>query len=74
MTGIKIIRGRIIAGTLSFRVPLEIYGRANFGSVRLDAAVKLLTEELGLEIEGIETMQVVPIAVEDRVEVRLRSQ
>jgi len=69
---IKVIRGIVITNTMSFKVPVEEFGKRDFGLTRLDVARKLIDEFLGLKVEGISTMQVIPLG--DFCEVRLRSE
>ena len=69
---IKVIRGIVIADMMSFRVATEEFRKRDFGTTRLDTARKLLDEHLHLKVEGIATMQVIPLG--DVCEVRLRSE
>ncbi len=69
---IKVIRGIVITDTMSFRVPTEEFSKRDFGMTRLDTARKLIDEFLELKVEGIATMQVIPLG--DFCEVRLRSE
>lgn len=62
----------MITDTMSFRVPIEEFTKRDFGVTRLDTARKLLDEFLCLKVEGIATMQVIPLG--DFCEVRLRSE
>ena len=71
MTIMKVIRGTIIADWMSFRVATEEFRSRDFGLTRLEVARKLIDEHLGLEVEEIASMQVVPAG--DHVEIRLRS-
>lgn len=57
---------------MSFRVPTEEFSKRDFGMTRLDTARKLIDEYLELKVEGIATMQVIPLG--DFCEVRLRSE
>lgn len=69
---IKVIRGIVIADRMSFRVATEEFRKRDFGITRLDTARKLLDEYLYLKVEGMATMQVIPLG--DVCEVRLRSE
>jgi hypothetical protein len=71
-TIIKVIRGIVITDMMSFRVPTEEFSKRDFGMTRLDAVQKLFDEFLGIKVEGIATMQVIPLG--DVCEVRLRSE
>lgn len=62
----------MITDTMSFRVPTEEFSKRDFGMTRLDTARKLIDEYLELKVEGIATMQVIPLG--DFCEVRLRSE
>lgn len=62
----------MIADRMSFRVPTEEFGKRDFGMTRLDTAKKLIDELLELKVEGIATMQVIPLG--DVCEIRLRSE
>jgi hypothetical protein len=57
---------------MSFRVATEEFRKRDFGMTRLDTARKLLDEYLHLKVEGMATMQVIPLG--DVCEVRLRSE
>jgi hypothetical protein len=69
---IKVIRGIVIADRMSFRVATEEFRKRDFGMTRLDTARKLLDEYLHIKVEGMATMQVIPLG--DVCEVRLRSE
>jgi hypothetical protein len=62
----------MIADRMSFRVATEEFRKRDFGMTRLDTAKKLLDECICLKVEGIATMQVIPLG--DVCEVRLRSE
>ena len=62
----------MITNTMSFRVPAEEFGKRDFGMTRLETATKLIDEFLGIKVEGISTMQVIPLG--DLCEIRLRSE
>ena len=68
----RVIRGIVFTDTMSFRVPTEEFGKRDFGVTRLDTARKLIDEFLELKVEGIATMQVIPLG--DVCEIRLRSE
>ena len=68
----KVIRGIIIAEWMSFRVANEKFTSNDYGSTRLETARKLLDQYIGLEIEDIATMQVIPAGNECEVRLRAR--
>lgn len=57
---------------MSFRVASEEFRKRDFGVTRLDCARKLLDDHLHLKVEGIATMQVIPLG--EVCEIRLRSE
>lgn len=62
----------MITDTMSFRVASEEFRKRDFGITRLETARKLLDEFLGVSVEGIESMQVIPLG--EVCEIRLRSE
>ena len=62
----------MIADRMSFRVATEEFRKRDFGMTRLDTARKLLDESIGIKVEGMATMQVIPLG--EICEVRLRSE
>ena len=71
-TIIKVIRGIIITDMMSFRVATEEFQKRDFGLTRLECVRKLLEDHLHLKVEGIATMQVIPLG--EVCEIRLRSE
>jgi len=67
----KTIRGIIIAEWMSFRVPKEMFTSNDFGITRLETARKLLDQHIGLKVDDMASMQVVPAG--NAIEVRLRA-
>lgn len=55
----RVYRHEIVANSLSFTVPAAEFTRRNYGWTRLEVASRFL-EELGIEVEGVRTMQVIP--------------
>lgn len=70
MTVIKTIRGIVIGDLLSFRIAKDVFTSNDYGVTRLETARKLLEEYIGLDVEDVATMQVIPAG--DVYEVRLR--
>jgi hypothetical protein len=68
---VKVIRGDIIADQIKFNVDAQTYRNERGGFTRLDAVHKMAAQ-LGFELEGVGSMQAIPIG-EDRYEVRCRS-
>jgi len=56
---------------MSFRVASEEFRKRDFGMTRLETARKLLDDYLHISVEGIESMQVIPLG--EVCEIRLRS-
>ena len=67
----KVIRGDIIAEQIKFNVGAQMYRSDRTGTTRLDA-VHHMAAELGFELEGVGSMQAIPVG-DSHYEVLLRA-
>lgn len=63
MQTFKVIRGDVVCKELRFSLREEDFRAANYGPTRCDVALKLLAER-GIEVEGLNTIMVIPSADE----------